>query len=181
MLGEFERETFTGSPMMTFFFHYYTIFVDIVLLNVLIAIISDTYGRVEAKGAERSLLQRANLILDIEAHLDEQQLKDPELFPEWVHVLMRPDEAGTDDGVVREVAARLKDHEARMMGAFEQVREEHTAECASFTRLHSEVRELKSHMGQIAELLRDTRGAKAPPSPFWNWGERPRRHDEGMA
>ena len=42
---------------MAFFFHYYTVFVDIVLLNVLVAIISDTYTRVEEKGEERSLLQ----------------------------------------------------------------------------------------------------------------------------
>jgi hypothetical protein len=42
MLGDIPRETVYSSHMMIFFFHYYTIFVDIVLLNTLIAIISDT-------------------------------------------------------------------------------------------------------------------------------------------
>jgi hypothetical protein len=45
MLGDISsRETYTSSTTMSFFFHYYTIFVDVVLLNVLVAIISDTYA-----------------------------------------------------------------------------------------------------------------------------------------
>lgn len=60
-LGEFDRSTYEDSILILFFFHYFTIFVNIVLLNVLIAIISDTYERVEEKGkvtcapCERSL------------------------------------------------------------------------------------------------------------------------------
>ena len=42
MLGEFDPETYMYRGWMFFFFHYFAIFVNIVLLNVLIAIISDT-------------------------------------------------------------------------------------------------------------------------------------------
>jgi hypothetical protein len=48
--GEFERETYEESILLAFFFHYFALFVNVVLLNVLIAIISDTYERVEEKG-----------------------------------------------------------------------------------------------------------------------------------
>ena len=33
-LGEFERETYQESLLVAFFFHYFTVFVNIVLLNV---------------------------------------------------------------------------------------------------------------------------------------------------
>ena len=55
-----------SSLLMLFFFHYFTLFVNIVLLNVLIAIISDSYERVQEKFKARSLLQRAQLLLEME-------------------------------------------------------------------------------------------------------------------
>lgn len=67
-LGEFERETYEESLLVAFVFHYFTIFVNIVLLNVLIAIISDTYERVEEKGKARGLLMRARLLLEMQVH-----------------------------------------------------------------------------------------------------------------
>ena len=35
-------------------------------------------------GAERSLLQRANVLLDMEAHLNADNLAKPSLFPKWL-------------------------------------------------------------------------------------------------
>ena len=52
------------SWVMLLFFYYFTLFVNVVLLNVLIAIIGDTYERVQEKFRSRSLLQRAQLLLD---------------------------------------------------------------------------------------------------------------------
>ena len=88
-LGSFNGETYTDSLLMTFFFHYFTLFVNIVLLNVLIAIISDTYTRVTEKTASRSLLQRAQLLLELEETMPQSELDDKRLFPAWLHVLQR--------------------------------------------------------------------------------------------
>jgi len=93
MLGEFEGSSYQGSFWMNFFFHYYTIFVNIVLLNVLIAIISDTHERVQEKSDERFLLMRAHYILDMEADLSKRAQFDPLLFPKWAHVLVRVEES----------------------------------------------------------------------------------------
>ena len=44
-LGEFERETYQESLLVAFFFHYFTVFVNIVLLNVrLIIAINHQYS-----------------------------------------------------------------------------------------------------------------------------------------
>ena len=62
---------------------------NIVLLNVLIAIISDTYTRVAEKTTSRSLLQRAQLLLELEETMPQSELDDKRLFPAWLHVLQR--------------------------------------------------------------------------------------------
>ena len=90
-IGEFDPHTYQDSALKAFFFHYFTIFVNIVLLNVLIAIISDTYGRVDEKRAARSLLQRARLLQEIESRIPARELANPVLFPVWLHVLKRED------------------------------------------------------------------------------------------
>jgi len=103
IFGEFDKATYShggkdegSSLLMLFFFHYFTLFVNIVLLNVLIAIISDSYERVQEKFKARSLLQRAQLLLEMEEVMSEQELEDPKLFPAWCHVLTRAED---DNGV----------------------------------------------------------------------------------
>ena len=115
MLGNIDRETYlavrAGLPswVMLSFLYYFTMFVNIVLLNVLISIIGDTYERVQAQSLQVSLLQRANLLLDMEAHMSSKSTTsttsdgsgggggkggDGKMSPAWVHVLTRVEESG---------------------------------------------------------------------------------------
>ena len=116
MLGAFEKEVFgvarEGLPqwVMLAFFYYFTMFVNVVLLNVLISIIGDTYERVQGQSVQVSLLQRANLLLDIEAHMSgkaggggkgggggKAAAAERKQYPAWVHVITRVEEAGGSD------------------------------------------------------------------------------------
>ena len=114
MLGDFDKHVFgvarEGLPqwVMLAFFYYFTMFVNVVLLNVLISIIGDTYERVQAKSIQVSLLQRANLLLDMEAHMSSESGVDGKVsgkaaaalrkdHPAWVHVISRVEEAGGQD------------------------------------------------------------------------------------
>ena len=67
------------------------------LLNVLIAIISDTYDRVEEKGKARGLLMRARLLLEMQDTMPQERLHDEKLFPRWLHVVMRVEDVGNTD------------------------------------------------------------------------------------
>jgi len=96
-LGEFEVHTYADSLLVKFFFHYFTVIVNIVLLNVLIAIISDTYERVEEKGKARGLLQRARILLEMQDSMSDEQLADETLFPAWLHVISRVEDVGSPD------------------------------------------------------------------------------------
>ena len=109
MLGAFDKDVFgvarAGLPqwVMLAFFYYFTMFVNVVLLNVLISIIGDTYERVQANSVQVSLLQRANLLLDMEAHMSgnggdsKAAAALKKNHPAWVHVVTRVEEAGGED------------------------------------------------------------------------------------
>eukprot|EP00966_Prymnesium_polylepis_P155281 3586323-Prymnesium_polylepis.1 len=83
-MGTFKTSHYSSgsnSFLMLFFFHYFTLSVNIVLLNVLIAMICDTYERVQEKFTGRSLLQRAELLLEMEEVMSDAERDNPKLFP----------------------------------------------------------------------------------------------------
>ena len=51
-LGDFEQDTYKASTLMSIFFLWFTFGVNVVLLNVLIAIISDAFERLQEKAKE---------------------------------------------------------------------------------------------------------------------------------
>ena len=73
----------------------------IVLLNLLIAIMGETYGRILEDGVEDDWrMEQAGVIVGIENDMSEQERGDPELFPKWVHVLEPSDSKDEDDSDV---------------------------------------------------------------------------------
>jgi len=164
MLGEFELDTYNQDPWMYLFFHYFAVFVNIVLLNVLIAIISDAFEDVQNTGTERILQQRGELIVDLEAHLhadhQEQDGDDYEaIYPPWVHVLARADETVSSrwQGRVRE----LKQSIARVEHRVAETQE------AIFKKIDSEMSKMKDelHAGlQKQRNLAMSASDRPPPS-----------------
>jgi len=96
LLGSFEYDDFNflDYPMIAkFLFVLLTLFILVVLLNLLIALMSDSFERIKEREDQEYCYQRAKMIVDIEV-LHMQGGGDKELraqrFPKYVHVL-KPD------------------------------------------------------------------------------------------
>ena len=61
-------------------------FMDIIMLNLLIAIMGDEYVRVQEWGHEQYLYAKAGIIIEYEARMSRAEKQDPKLFPEWLQV-----------------------------------------------------------------------------------------------
>ena len=90
MLGEFDMEWFDYSvsrPFTQFVFIIYMFIVSIVLLNLLIAIMADSYSRVQSKARSEGLSQKAKIMLEMLALQSSQENERYEKEVTWVHLL----------------------------------------------------------------------------------------------
>merc|ERR1719453_858809 len=103
ILGDFDDSMYglDAHPLYFFFFFAFTFFVDIVMLNALIAIMGATYGRVEETKEAGSNEQKAELIIEIQESLSDADNENRLFFPEWVHVIAAAEEE--EDVVVEAV------------------------------------------------------------------------------
>eukprot|EP00638_Chattonella_subsalsa_P010155 CAMPEP_0117770976 /NCGR_PEP_ID=MMETSP0947-20121206/24167_1 /TAXON_ID=44440 /ORGANISM="Chattonella subsalsa, Strain CCMP2191" /LENGTH=141 /DNA_ID=CAMNT_0005596203 /DNA_START=184 /DNA_END=609 /DNA_ORIENTATION=+ len=91
MVGEFEASDFDYSPFpwaTTCIFVVYMFTMAILLLNFIIAVLTDTYDTVKITAKAQALWEKAKIILELH---DVISLKTSELIDEemtWVHVLM---------------------------------------------------------------------------------------------
>ena len=78
------------------------VFVNLVLLNALIAIMGDTYDRVSETKLQRALLGRAQYILEVEnrlsGSLNHRALRSKRLFPKWLHAVQRAEKSTSRRG-----------------------------------------------------------------------------------
>jgi len=100
MLGEFaDQIQFIKNGTSTqyesyaiFLFYLFCILIIIMLFNLLVALMGDTYNRILEDGVEDDWrLEQAGVILQVEATMSDASLADTRLFPKWVHVLRRTD------------------------------------------------------------------------------------------
>ena len=66
------------------------------MMNLLIAIMSDTYERVMERNEVESRMARIQDIIDEEALMSKSERRDPQLFPAFLQVLHSQDGATTD-------------------------------------------------------------------------------------
>ena len=100
MLGDFDLQEFESSGnkhAMALLFTIFQFFVNIVMLNLLIAIMGDQYDIVQESGHEQFLYAKAGIILEYEMGMSPERKADPALFPEWLQILrpLRDDVEGT--------------------------------------------------------------------------------------
>jgi len=93
-LGHLESETYLQTGWMFLIFHGFTLFVNIILFNILISLVAETYDRVRSKRYASCLLLRAQLLMEIEDRMTPSELDNPAFFPEWLHVVLRQGERG---------------------------------------------------------------------------------------
>lgn len=169
-LGEFSVDTYEESLLIACFYHYYTVFVNIVLLNVLIAIISDTYERVEEKSKARGLLMRARILLEMQDSMTDEMLADEVMFPKWLHVIMRVEDVGSADiwsgrlHAIKEhittMEKKVDETEVRIIHEVKQMGESHQRDMAEFSRkIWNAVSAIQK---QQEDLLRAVRALEPP-------------------
>ena len=73
LLGDFDSDLYVQSPVKETLFIVFAGLQIIVLLNALIAIMSDTYDRVQETAKEQGLLQRARLLVGKQAQANGQR------------------------------------------------------------------------------------------------------------
>ena len=98
MLGDFDISEFTGSVSFLsigFLFTVFTLLINIVLLNLLIALMGDIFDRIQENAQAEFLYGRACIILEFESLLSESYKKENlDMFPKWLQVLVP---AGSDE------------------------------------------------------------------------------------
>ena len=99
LLGDFEQDTYFGSLLLTVLFLVYTLVMTIVMLNIAISIIGDTYDRVQTYKDILILQIRAELLQTYQ-RTDGNLLRPSEekrkiYYPHWLHVIKRKDGASS--------------------------------------------------------------------------------------
>eukprot|EP00045_Choanoeca_perplexa_P017145 m.243226 g.243226 ORF g.243226 m.243226 type:complete len:1747 (-) comp17460_c0_seq1:28-5268(-) len=99
-LGDFDSANFTQGPfrgVLSVMFALTIMGISIVLLNLLIAILSDSYERVQDKADVEFQKLRAAYLVELEASMLPADLQDEERFPRWIHVMLPGESQGRFD------------------------------------------------------------------------------------
>ncbi|GMI11254.1 hypothetical protein TrLO_g10470 [Triparma laevis f. longispina] len=77
----------------------FTIFINIIMLNLLIAIMGDIFDKIQESAKAEFIFARANIILEFEGTLTKKQKENNEWFPTWLQVLVPTlENDGSEDG-----------------------------------------------------------------------------------
>ncbi|GMI01212.1 hypothetical protein TrST_g7001 [Triparma strigata] len=69
-------------------FFTFTFGINIVMLNLLIAIMGDTFDRIQENSQAEFMYARAQIVLEYEGNLSEEEKNNPDWFPTWLQVLV---------------------------------------------------------------------------------------------
>ena len=170
LLGDFEQQTYFGSGLLTFLFLVYTLVMTIVMLNIAISIISDTYDRVQTYKDILILQIRAELLQTYQrTDGDLLRPKSEELrrlyYPHWLHVIKRKDGGTVGDDQewlgrvvavnkkIEKMEARSTDFQARTQDSLDEIKKE-------MTKMQSSMRSTLDGMRDDRKELRDELAAQ---------------------
>ena len=135
-----------GNALMVALFVAFTFVVNIVLFNLLIAVISDTYEIMLDTQHARGLKQRARMILHLQDLMSPEERRSPEWFPNWLHTLERVGDGGSDgDGGGGGGNAGFDEDERRWKQRVE----------ADVKATKTTVEGLQAEMGQISSAIQE--------------------------
>jgi WD40 repeat protein len=150
LLGDFESDLFDGEyvVLVRLLFVFTMVLVSIVLLNLLIAIMGDSYTRISEKADLEFQALRASILLEQELFMTRKERANPRNFPRWLQVLV-PSGKGvgqTDSGAVWQ----------GVLGAIEERTKEQEQEAvARHLHLERQLVELQHDVGTIQGRLYD--------------------------
>ena len=119
------------------------------MLNLLIAIMGGSYENVEGRAYNEGLKARAQLLVDFETTMDDEEKRDPRTFPEWLFMFLPADReaiGGTNEnGVVNGVKRRIEKLYKDLCGEMKPIRE--------LSGSVEKVNELNTRMCKIEDML----------------------------
>eukprot|EP00210_Caulerpa_lentillifera_P007751 g7397.t1 len=166
MIGTFEPKIYHDSGslsiLITIMFVFYLAMQMIVMVNMLIAIMGDTFDRVKSTEEEQLLMGRARFIDACEAQLSKKEINEIESsIGEYLYVLLPKDEYVTDDirmwqGRVKTIEDRvgkmIRDSDAKLLKKIEENNKEMKGDISELKKMKSDISELKKMKGDISEL-----------------------------
>merc|ERR1712216_587587 len=160
MLGEFADQIpfFKDSNAVLSQYHRWTamtlfilflIFICLVLLNLLVAIMGESYNRIIEDGVvDDWCYEQAGVVLNIEASLSDRQPRNPKYFPKWIHVLepahVKPYEE-SDDYKMQQLEELLKNVKELLQYKHQKNVDMNSALTANLTLINGETEKVK-HM-----------------------------------
>eukprot|EP00210_Caulerpa_lentillifera_P007770 g7414.t2 len=166
MIGTFEPKTYHDSGslsiLITIMFVFYLVAQMIVMVNMLIAIMGDTFDRVKSTQEEQLLMGRARFIDACEAQLREKDIEDIESsIKVYLYVLLPKDEYVTDDirlwqGRVKTIEDRvgrmIKDSETKVLNAIKENNKEMKDDINKLKEMNVSLEKVKSNISELKEM-----------------------------
>ena len=100
MLGDFDLEAYTATSSVASSIALFVIFmylVNLIMLNLLIAIMGDIFAQIQESARAKFLYSKALIIIEFEDMMSDKDKKDNKFFPTWVQVLRPTADDATDD------------------------------------------------------------------------------------
>ena len=168
VLSDFDADVFVGPyvVLVRILFVLSMVVVPVVLLNLLIALMSDSYERIQDQADLEFQALQAGIIIKIEEFLSEKDKRDPEKFPKWLHAVV-PSGKGSGkgasgmvwQGVLNDIKGQIGTLEKQVHGEINTVKAEVNAVkmevvaevSAVKTEVSTQLRELHSLINKLVE------------------------------
>lgn len=145
MMGEFDAELMNDAyaPQLAWLLYYlYILIVNIVMLNLLIALMGGSYERVEAYSKLVTLKNRAELLLEFEKDMSSAEASSDQLHPRYLHFLVPKKQADFD----------AEDHEAGVVNGVRRLMTQHQKQITQINEaIFNEMQEMRSRVDQVEE------------------------------
>jgi hypothetical protein len=156
IVGSFHMSDFQNSES-TAFFLLYLFGMVVIMLNLLIAIMADSYEKVKESEVVEARKLRAQTIIDEESLMSDADRANPGYFPKYLQVLQATEGkeevwAGLSGKMVSEIMKvedKMKENHEAMSAKHEQMETRVSEVSAQVAGVASEMGELKAMMAQL--------------------------------
>lgn len=146
-----------NNPAKTVLFFMYWVFVFLVMLNLVISIISDTYENVRESSKRNSLAQRAGLILELKRTRVRFVSKASNDADRWLHVIQPESSSSSNDvwqGQLASIKAQIDEQAAVALKESQALAASHDKQLTQMRKEHQvTLDKLHGRLEQQAQIL----------------------------
>jgi hypothetical protein len=158
LLGDFDLEDYTATfdvRASIVLFYIFMFLVQIIFLNLLIAIMGDIYDEIQENAKAQFLFSKASIILEFESIMPAEETGDAQKFPPFLQVLTSEVAVGVDDGWSGKMkslkqAITLRSEETQQMVKHEMTKRGQEAHSGTMKCHHETQRMVKSELEKAA-------------------------------